>query len=74
MLSLFVNVLIVAALVLVVAYSLKKYLTLSKTDSLLQALDEQRESKARAELAAQINPEEINNNNAKVKETLDKLN
>lgn len=73
MLSLLVNVLIVAALVLAVAYSLKKYLTLSKSDSLLQALDEQREAKARADLAAKINPEEINNNNAKVKETLSKL-
>lgn len=73
MLSLFVNVLIIAAVVLVVAFALKKFLVLSKQDSLLAALDEQREAKARADLAAQINTEEINNNNAKVKETLSKL-
>lgn len=73
MLLLMVDVLILAAIILAVAFALKKFLVLSKQDALLEALDEQRESKARADLAAKINPEEINNNNAKVKETLSKL-
>lgn len=64
---------LVCCLVLAVAFSLNKFIKLGNKSEIEAALAQQEESAKLAALAAKINPEEINNNKAKVKETLDKL-
>lgn len=73
MLLLIVNALIVSAVVIAVTLCLKKYLVLSRTEKIEAALDEQELAAKLAQKSQQINPEEINNNNSKVKTTLDNI-
>lgn len=67
-----VDVFLVCVLILVAAKLVQKLLN-SREGKLKAALDEQKKAAELAKQAEQINTEEILKNQAKVKETLDKL-
>lgn len=73
MLLILVDAIIVSMLVVAVFVCLKKFLVLSRTEKLEAALEEQELAEKLAKKSEQLNPEQINSNNSKVKTTLDNI-
>jgi Tfp pilus assembly protein PilX len=73
MFLLVIRIISLALLLLIALFLLKKMNKVIKEEKLDAALEEQNQAAELAKLAAQLNPKEINSNNAKVKKTLEQI-
>lgn len=73
MLLLLTDLLIIVTLFVAVIYAANKFIKLGHGDDIEEALQEQQLAAELAKRSEQLNPEQIKANQAKVKETLDKL-